>query len=240
MALEQLTVGKREKQGTMASRRMRREGKVPAILYGHGKESQSLEVDGLKFLDAVNRHVRVFQLALGKEKISALVKEVQYDHVGEEILHVDFYRVKEGQKVRVKVAVDFQGHPKGVTAGGEFVHVISDLEVDCEVMHIPESIPVKVDQLEINQSITIGDLQLPAGVSTPLGKDEIVCRVVQKALEPEPGTEAAAAAAGPTEPELITKKKEEEEGEAAAEGGAKTPAAGKAPAAEKSKKEEKK
>lgn len=226
MALETLNnVEKRTKQGTTDSRRMRAEGKIPAILYGKGKESESLALPAKDFLDAHNRHARVFQLSLGKEKVQALVKDVQYDHLGEDVLHVDLYRVKEGQKVRVKVQVEYEGHPKGVAAGGEFVHVISDLDVDCEVMHIPQSIPVKVGHLELNQSITVGDLQLPQGVTTPVSKDAIVCTVVQKALEPAPGTEAAVP--GATEPELIGKKKEEgEEGEAAAEGGAKaaTPA----------------
>lgn len=241
MALEQLSVTKREKKGTLWSRRLRLDGKIPAVIYGQGKETQSLEIPAKEFLEAVERHVRVFQIGLGREKVQALVKEVQYDHVGEEILHVDFLRVKEGQKVRVKVRIDFQGHPKGVAAGGEFVHVVSDLEVDCEVMHIPESIPLKVSDLEIDQSVTVGDLPLPTGVTTPIAKETIVCTVVQKALEPEPAVEGAVPAA--TEPEVIGKKKEEgAEGEAE-EGGAPKAGASKAAAQakeEKPKKEEKK
>ncbi len=230
MALEAIQVVKKEKHGTRSSRRLRTEGQIPAVLYGQGKDSESVTLPATAFEDAVHRHVRVFQLGLGKEKIQALVKDIQYDHLGDDILHVDFLRVKEGQKVRVKVAIDFQGHPKGVTAGGEFVHVISDLEVECEVMHIPESIPVKVGHLELNQSITVKDLELPQGVSTPTSKESMVCTVVTKALEPEPTAEGAPLA---TEPELIKKPVAAEDGEAAGEAGAKAPA-------EKAKKEEKK
>ena len=103
----------------------------------------------------------------------------------------------------------FFGHPKGLTQGGEFVHPLSEIEVECLPTQIPESIRVNVDHLEVGMSIDAKDLALPPGVSLASKPDEMVCTVRLKGLEPEPAAEGVEA--GPAEPEMITKRPAAEE-----------------------------
>ncbi len=215
MATQTLKIEKRGKQGRRESRRHRQQGKIPAVMYGMGEAPESILVNEVEVQGALRHHARVFELSEGSKKVHVLLKEIQLDPLGENILHLDFYRVKVGQKVEVKVALEFVGHPKGVTAGGEFVHVISDLAVECDVDKIPASIPVSVKELELNHSLRVSDIQFPVGVSSTLPPETIICSITSKAAEPEP-TAAVAGEEGSAEPEVITKGKAEE-GEEGAE-----------------------
>ena len=199
----------REPHGTKAAARMRRGGQIPAVLYGGGAAVEHVSVPAEAFELAVRKHRRVFDLDLGGKPVKAFLKSVQHDALGDEVLHVDFLRIDETKRMRVNVALEFVGHPKGLSAGGEFVHPLSEIEVECLPTQIPESIRVNVDALEIGMSILAKDLALPAGVSLASAPEQTVCTVRMKGLEPEPGAEAVEV--GPAEPEMIAKRPATEE-----------------------------
>jgi large subunit ribosomal protein L25 len=149
------------------------------------------------------------------------VKEVQYDHLGIEVLHIDFARVSLDEKVEVTVSLELKGTPKGEADGGVLQQVISELEVECLVTDIPNVIRHNVSDMALNDVLHIRDLKLPPGVVALQDGDQIVASVreiLEEVTEP-----AVAVVEGAAEPEIIGKKKEE--GEAALEGEAAAPAA---------------
>jgi large subunit ribosomal protein L25 len=211
METDVLKVSPREPKGSKAAARVRRAEAVPGVLYGGGKETMHLAVPLEPFEQLLRRHKRVLTLQIGSSSALALLKEVQHDALGDTVLHIDFLRVDETKQIKVKVPLEFVGHPKGLSNNGEFVHPMNEIEVECLPIAIPEAIRVKVDHLDVGMQITAKELTIPQGVKMLSSPDSIVCTVHMKGLEPEPV--AAAAEAGPAEPERITKPVATEEGE---------------------------
>lgn len=215
MKTEVLKVTQRTPKGTKEAARVRRAAAVPAVLYGGGKETMHLAVPLEPFEELLRRHRRVVTLDVEGTPAFAFLKSVQHDALGDAVVHIDFLRVDETKQIRVRVPLAFDGHPKGLANGGEFVHPLSELDVECLPTSIPESIKVKVDHLDLGMSIAAKDLVLPQGVKLVTAAEAIVATVHLKGLEAEPA--AATAEAGPTEPERITKPAATEEGEEAGE-----------------------
>jgi large subunit ribosomal protein L25 len=212
---QELKAEVRTDKGTRQMNRLRGSGRIPAVVYGGDrKESTSLSIDEREFSTALKKGERVLSLAIGDQKAQVLVKAVQYDALGEIILHVDFNELRAGEKVRLSVAVVLRGVPKGAADGGILNHMLHELEVECDPMAIPERITVEVDQMVIGDMIHVSEMKLPAGV-TPLTK---TTDVVASCTEPraEEVVEVAAVEGTSTEPEVLTEKKlEGEEGAAA-------------------------
>jgi len=137
---------------------------------------------------------------------------VQYDHLQQTPVHVDLMRVDVSERVRVKVPIELRGRPKGTMEGGTLVSVLTELDVECLLLNIPESLRVKVDHLELNDMVHVREIQVPPDVTVLNAPDEIVAVV-----HPPRGTTTAEAEAalpeGTAEPEIIAKGKEETEGE---------------------------
>jgi large subunit ribosomal protein L25 len=207
---EVLNVEIRSERGTREARRLRREGKVPAVLYGHGEKTLSLAVGGEDLTSAVRRHARLVELRGGAND-SALIRELQWDPFGLEVLHVDFTRVSADERIEVKVSIELKGDAPGTHEGGVLEHLLHDLPIECLATKIPEKITVRVNTLKVGDKITIAELQVPEGVKVLAEPDEIVVQCVEAAAEEEPELAAEAA-----EPEIIGRKPEEE-GEGAAE-----------------------
>jgi large subunit ribosomal protein L25 len=212
MQAEVLKVTKRQPKGSKAASRIRRSRNVPAVLYGGGKDVVHVSVPLEPFEILVRKHKRVLTLDVEGSQALAFLREVQHDALGDQILHIDFLRVEERQKITVLVPLNFAGHPKGLSHGGEFVHPISELEVECLPTQIPESIKVPVDHLDIGMSLHAKEVVLPADVTLKTPAEAIVATVRMKGIEPEPVV--AGAEAGPAEPERIVKPAATEEGEA--------------------------
>ena len=228
-----LPASPRPELGSRFARRLRRAGRVPGVVYGAGKPVVHVAVER-KALDGVLRQRRrVVTLEVDGREESVLLREVVVHPIDDDPTHVDFLRISEKTLVRLKVRLDFLGHPKGVTAGGEFVHTLADVEVECLPSDIPESIPVKVGHLEIGQSLAVKDLEVPAGVKVLNDPGTTVCIVRVHHEEEAPAPVAGEVA--PAEPERIGKKPAEEEGEEGAEEAPKTE--GKAKPEGKAKKE---
>ncbi len=213
METSSLTVSPRTIGSSKAAARIRRSGSIPAVVYGDGKPVAHVSVPTEPFVAALRKHHRVFQIDLGDGATLAFLKAVQHDSLGDEILHVDFLRIDQTERLEVSVPLVFSGHPKGLSNDGEFVHPLSELEVRCLPMNIPESIRVVVEHLDLDMSILARDIVLPEGVELATDPEAIVCTVTAKALEVEP--EAAVGEAGPAEPEMIEKRPADEDGEGA-------------------------
>jgi large subunit ribosomal protein L25 len=206
-----LAAQKREGRGTKAAERLRKQGRVPAVLYGHKEAVVSVSLARDELLAALRHGARVVDLKTDGTAETALIREVQWDHLGKEVLHVDFTRVSKDERIHVSVRIELRGTAPGVTAGGVLDQPLHAVEIECLAVSIPESIRVPVGELQIDGSIHVRDLHLPEGVTVLTDPDAVVVHVAPKMVEPEPA--AAAPAAEGAEPEVIGRKVGEEEGE---------------------------
>ena len=166
----------RVETGTGASRRLRREDKVPAILYGADKEAVSLTFahkDMIKAQEDEGFYTHILTLNVGGEKVEAILKDIQRHPFKPKLTHLDFQRVDATHKLTTKVPLHFIGEEIVTKAGATVVHQLTDVEISCLPKALPEFIEVNVSELVAGDSIHISDLQLPAGVaSVELGKGE--------------------------------------------------------------------
>src|SRR5881275_1546783 len=209
-------------------------GKGPAVIYGHGRETQSLEVEAKaleKALTGVEPASTIIELAVDGMKTRTLIREIQRHPIRPDIIHVDFYEIHAEEKVTLKVPVHLVGNPDGVrNAGGVLDQVTREVEIEVMPDDIPDRVELDVTALKIGDSLHVRDLHIANATILTLADLTIATVVPPRAEEvTAPVPEAAAEVA---EPELIRKVREgeEEEGEAAAEGAAKPEAKG-APAA---------
>lgn len=202
----------REGKGRHAAERLRRDNKIPAVMYREGKPGTNLAIpeNEWKKVLASGEHVVTLKIPGGDKQ--ALIKDVQYDALGDRILHVDFNELREGQKVRVAVALMTKGVPKGHANGGVLNQPVHTIHVECLPTQIPEKIVLDVEPMELDDVIHIKELKLPEGVSAVDHADMVVVAVHQPRAE----VVAAPAEGAPTEPEVLTAKKEEAPAEGAA------------------------
>lgn len=225
--MDQITVEAkpREDRGKNAARRMRREGHVPAVLYGGDGKSLTLAVN-TKQLAAIMRsqsgHNTIFKVKLPTGEQSAMLKDWQVDPLLGTLLHVDLLRVAMDVRMHVMVPVHTFGEAQGVKLqGGIFEMVTREVEIECLPSDIPGEIRVDVSELMIGKQLRAGDLPIDAAkIKLVTDPQRVVAHVVAlRAEEEKPAEAVAAEAAAPAEPELIKKgKKEAEEGEEPAAG----------------------
>lgn len=225
-------------------KKLRSNGKVPAVIYGRTTQPQSLEVGAKELSDLLSHSVSeniLVDLTINgdaRPRRLALVQEVQHHPLSRAILHVDFHEVTEDERVTITVPLETTGEPLGVkVGGGTLEHVLFKLKVRALPKDLPEAIVVDVSHLDLGKSIHIGEIQPPPGVEI-LGEKKVVVLAVAgpKTEEEAAAEEAVTAPGGPTEPEVIKEKKPE----AAAEAAAAPAAEKKAEKPEKAEKAEKK
>jgi large subunit ribosomal protein L25 len=214
MANASLTATARATSGKGAARSLRREGSVPAVIYGHAREAQSLAVpsrDLEKLLGTIAAGSTVVELAIDGKTSRTLIREIQRHPFKRHVLHVDFQELVAGEKITVMIPLVLHGVPEGVRLGGGILEqMMREIEVEVDPASIPNHIDVDVSNLVVGHSIHVGELNIPAGV-TVLADVEAPVALVQisrAAIEAEPvAAEEGAVAA---EPELIRQKKDEE------------------------------
>jgi large subunit ribosomal protein L25 len=208
---QELETQPRTTQGSRAARKLRKQGRIPAVIYGHKEATVAVTLSGEDLEKAIRQGVRVVDLKTGAKLEKALIREVQWDHLGKDVLHVDFTRVSADERIRVNVPVELRGIAPGVTGGtGVLDQPLHSLTIECLAISIPESIRVAVNELQLGMAIHVRDLVLPPGVTAMNDPDAIVVHVTAKLVEPEP-TAAAAPVEGAAEPEIIGRKVAEEE-----------------------------
>src|SRR5437870_5433860 len=223
-----LAASPRTTTGKGAARQARFRGKVPAVIYGHGRETQSLEVEAKaleKALTGVEPASTIIELAVAGTKTRTLIREIQRHPIRPDIIHVDFYEIHAQQKVTLKVPVHLVGAPDGVrNAGGVLDQVTREVEIEVLPVDIPDRVELDVTALKIGDSLHVRDLAIPN--ATILTQDDLTIATVVPPRAEEVATPTPEAAAEVAEPELIRKVREGEEGEvegeaaAAGEGGA--------------------
>lgn len=208
IATETLHGTKRENAGTRASRRLRESGKVPAILYGRKKDAVPFQVDAEELVEALRHHTRMFELQLDDLKDTVLLKEVQYDSFGDNIVHVDFVRIAMDEVITLEVPIHIKGQPKVEHAVLEQTLAIAKIE--CLPKDIPSALILQVADIKLDETRTVKDLVVPPGVKILTAPEVIVAAM--KAVEEEvvAATPGAAPEPGAVEPELIRKEKLEE------------------------------
>ena len=238
MAIE-ISARKREAQGTGASRRLRRSGKVPGIIYGGDKAPINIELEHQDlFLNLRNEkfHASILTLALDGSKEQVLLRAVNMHPFKMQVQHIDFQRVSKDKKIHMKVPLHFVNAEKspGVKEqAGVVNHVMNELDIVCFPDDLPEFVEVDLGNLSVGHSLHIRDVPMPKGVELALHKDEnpVVATVVVPALvtEEEEAAPAVSAAEVPTtEQAAAPKEGEGEAGAAAGKGGDKGAAAPKA------------
>jgi large subunit ribosomal protein L25 len=213
----QLNVKARSELGSRANKRLRDAGHVPGVIYGHKEAVVPVTLPKRELVHHLHHGAHVFDLAMDGKSEKVLVKEIQYDHLGSTVLHVDFARVSLDERVEVTVPLELKGTPKGEVDGGVLTQVISELEVECLVTDIPDVIRHNISEMALNDVLHIRDLKVPAGVRI-IQDGELIVATVKEVIEAAP---AEAAAAGGAEPEVIGRKAEE--GAEGAEGAAAAP-----------------
>lgn len=203
---EVLEVKSRDKVGKRNNRRLRASGSTPAVLYGHGTDPVSMTIPTDQ-LQAVLRHGSHVVDLTGGLKEKALIREIQYDVFGIDILHVDFTRVSADERVQITLAVTLRGMAPGAREGGVVQQVVHEVEVECKAVSIPELLELNINELNLNESLLASDIEIPGDVSliTPADTVMVQCNEpVEELPEEEEGAEAGA------EPEVIGEKEEEE------------------------------
>lgn len=202
--------------GKGVAHRLRAEGKLPGVLYGKGTESIALVLDKKAF-DKIYRRDRNALLKVkiegpeGHEVRNAMVKDLQVDVLRNDPIHVDLHQINLEDKIRVKVPVHVVGEDEVSRKGAILQHQLREVEVECLPVEVPDSIPVRVEDLAPGDHIVVGDLKAPEGVKILDDADELVISVLAPKAEEE--APAPAAEEGPAEPELVKKGKEDEEEE---------------------------
>ena len=208
---------RRERFGKNESGRLRREGRLPAVLYGENKKTESITVDPkalLRILRSESGVNTLIAMKLDGAETRVLVKEYQYHPVAHELLHADFYHVAMDKVLRVTVPVHLTGEAKGVKAEGgivDFVH--RDIVIECLPADIPQSLTVDVTELGLHDGIRVRDIDTGGKWKPVSDADMLIVHVVPPKVEAEPApadaAAAAAAPAAPAEPEVIKKGKVE-------------------------------
>jgi large subunit ribosomal protein L25 len=216
------------------AKKLRAEGRIPAVIYGGDNKPQNLELSAKEFEDLIHHSLSENLLvdlsikADARPKRLALLQEVQHHPLTQSVVHVDFHEVSETEKITVMVPVETVGEAVGVkTSGGVLGHVLFKLKVRALPKDLPEQIVVDVSSLEINHAIHIGEIKAPEGVEILGDKHLPVVTVAPPRAEEEVAATEAAPAAGDVE---MTKEKKEGEEGAAPAGKAGDKAAAKAPA----------
>jgi len=208
----------RRKPGTKNdARRVRRGGKIPAVVYGAGKDSAPVSVDPrqvARILHSATGHNTIFDLSVNGEPSKAMIVDWQYEPLKGSLLHIDLKRIAMDQKLTVNVPIMLQGEATGVKQqGGILEQVLREVEIECLPEDIPSQIDLDVSELVFGKVLRVHDLPKSAKITFVTDENQPVAHIISVKEEVAPMPEAVAAeAAAPTEPEVIKKGKQEEEG----------------------------
>jgi large subunit ribosomal protein L25 len=222
MATVSLSANSRDVKGKGAARTLRSQGQIPAVIYGHGRDPESLALNA-RDLDKLLSHIQaestVIEVSVGGHTAKTLIREIQRHPIKRQILHVDFQALVAGEKVTVSIPIVLTGTPEGVRLeGGVLDQTLREIEIEVDPSNIPDHIEYDVTNMVIGDSVHISDLKVPEGVEVQDDPETSVAvlaapravieetPVVAEAVEGEAGAVA--------EPEVIGRGKEEDEDEA--------------------------
>jgi large subunit ribosomal protein L25 len=207
MANVQFAAKKRMERGSAAVSRLRRSGRIPAVIYGHN-EAVSLDLDEREFVGGIKgiTESTIVKVAFDGAAHDAFVKSTQRNITTGKILHVDFYEIEPGKILRTKVSVKTFGNPSGVRDGGVLEVPLHDIEVECLPKDLPPRIDVDISSLKANQAVHVRDLHLADGVKLISSADKVIA-LVKFARQDKASAAEAAAAEGAAEEKPKDEKK---------------------------------
>lgn len=197
----------RTETGTKRMRRLRQAGFTPAVIYAdNGQASTALSIP-TKEIDAVIRHGSHIIKLIGKVNTDAMIKDVQWDMLGRDVLHLDLTSINLKESITVSLPIELVGVSPGTKMGGVVKQFMQDIEIECPANVLPDKIEVKINDLELDQTITAADLELPEGAKATC---EPETAVIQCAEPTTSGPSDEAEGDGSAEPEVIGRKDDEE------------------------------
>ena len=202
-----LNVEKREQVGSSASQKLRKAGRVPAVLYGHGEGTEHISIPATQVKLLLRHHSKTVELA-GAIKETALVSDVHWDPLGIDVLHLDLIRVNLKELVDVTVPVHLHGDAVGLREGGILIENVHSVDIRCPAGAIPEHIGLNINELHLGEHLTAADLVLPDGVELVTATDTVVAHIEAPKSIDEP-----IGGADGVEPEVISKGGDKKEGE---------------------------
>ncbi len=238
-----IAIQDRADTGKAKSRRARRQGKIPCVIYGAGKESRNFFVEESVWSEIPVADVHLVELDSASGKINALIKDVQFDYLKGKTVHIDFQEVRMDELVEAEVPVHGLGTPVGLSQGGFLEQVLHSIRIQSLPANIPSFIEVDISGLELEKAVHVSELKMPEGVKPITPANQTVFHVLLPKAEEEvaPAEGAVEGEAAAVEPELVGGKgKAEEEGEGEAAEGAPADAKEKGKDKEKGKEKEKK
>jgi large subunit ribosomal protein L25 len=196
----------RTEHGSKAAKKLRKTGMVPCVIYGHKESAVSLSASHDELMKIVKHGVRLVDLETDGKVEKALIRDVQWDYLGNDVIHVDFSRVSADEKIHITVSLELKGTAPGLLAGGVLDMPMHSIHIECLVINIPDVIRVNVSELQVGGVIHVKQLVAPEGVKFLADEDAVVVHIVSAKAEvastmpPELGAAA-------TEPEVIKKPK---------------------------------
>jgi large subunit ribosomal protein L25 len=193
--------------GTKFARRLRAQGRIPAIIYGHKKATTPISMTREAVWEMIKKQTHLAELEMdGGGPETVLVREIQWDHLGKEIIHLDFARVSASDSIETEVRIDLRGTAPGVAEGGILEQLIHSIEVTCRADAIPDNIKVDIAELHIGGAIHVKELKLPEGVTVQADPESLVVHVTTKVAEAAPAEVAEA-----IQPEVIKPERKDKE-----------------------------
>ncbi|MCA9015863.1 MAG: 50S ribosomal protein L25, partial [Planctomycetaceae bacterium] len=176
--LPRISAFKRDKLGSIESRRIRRAGRIPAVVYGHEQEPAHVCVEDHDLQNLIKNRERVFEIDVDGQVEETILRDLQWDTFGTQILHVDLMRINASERVTVEVPVQLRGTSPGVVSGGILEQPLHSLELDCLAHSIPDNIPVRINALEMGDAIHVRDIEVPRGAKFHNAEDQVVVHVL--------------------------------------------------------------
>lgn len=208
--IPKIKVQSRDQLGKRYAARLRKAGRLPAVVYGHKKDPLHVSVDGMEMGELLHQNTHLVEIVLDKHSEPCLVKDIQWDHMGSSVVHVDLTRVDLTERVKVDVELVLVGEAVGLKESGTILeHFVTSIPIECLATEIPDSIRADVSHLKVDDSLVVRDLKLPEGITTSLDADTIIAAV--HTVAEEIVAPVAAPAEGGAEPEIIGKKPEDGE-----------------------------
>ena len=171
----------RKRTGSGVLKQMRREGSLPSVIYGTGSENLNIKINAKELTDllahSASESILVDLEIDGGASQPAFLQATQHNPVSGDLLHADFLAVTKGMKITASIPVEVHGEPVGIKSGGVIEQLVRDLEISCSPKDLPERIEASIEHLEVGDSLSLGELEIPEGVEVFLAPDVLVAIV---------------------------------------------------------------
>ncbi|HED54331.1 MAG TPA: 50S ribosomal protein L25 [Phycisphaerales bacterium] len=205
-----LTGERRERLGSRYAKRLRDGGKLPVVVYGHGKEPAAIAVDAKSTIKHIHEGERIFRLDVDGQQEIVLLRDVQFDYLGDGIIHCDMSRVDLDEVTHSHVRIVLKGDPVGLKKSGTLMmHPTTEITVECKLRDLPSVIEVNISELDEGKAVTASEIDLGPNVKLLSDPNDVLAQITHSAGEVAVGEEAEIEG-GEAQPEVIAEKKDEE------------------------------